>query len=150
LKEKNLTTQQLLGQGYTDVKVPNGQLIRISGILARPLFFNADGKVRAGVMQRVLSTQLPAVSGLFEYVIVATGGGNHDLRIGVPMLRLGHPELADGWPVYAAGQVMFTIGTVDFVNNFSGGYVARGVAASFVELAFSALGPNATGKYTES
>jgi hypothetical protein len=150
LTEKNLTIQQLQNQGYTDVRLPNGQNVRIVGGMAHPVFFNQTGRVHATTMQPLVAAQLPTISGLFLWGIVPTGKGQYQLRIALPATaRDGHPELVDGWPVYAAGQVTVVNGTITDLNNQSGHYNPSAVVASFVETAFNAFGLNATGKYME-
>jgi hypothetical protein len=89
LKEKNLTTQQLTNQNFVDMQLPNGQIVNLTGT---PLFFNATGVVHGGRIQHLDLTNLGTASGLFIWVIVATGS-NNELRIGVPTIRLGHAEL---------------------------------------------------------
>ncbi len=146
LKEKNLTVRQLTSQNFTDIQLPNGQLVKLAG---QPLFFNVTGVVHAGAIRRLDPFKLGTTSGLFIWVIVATGGGNNELRIGIPTIKLGHPELADGWPVYAAGQLIMVNGSAISLDNNAGHYSPSGVGTAFVEGIFKSAGINAAGKYHE-
>jgi len=146
LKEKGLTTRDLVSKGFTDVQLPNMQLVSLT---ARPLFFNATGVVFPGTLQKISFSQLPTANGLVLWVIVAMGGLSYELRIGRPRVRLGHPELADGWPVYAAGQVTFSSGVITCLDNMSGHYAPAGISSAFVEGVFNSDGINASGQYLE-
>jgi hypothetical protein len=146
LKEKNLTGNQLTSQNFTDIQLPDGQLVTLIG---QALFFNATGVVHAGAIQHLDPFKIGTTSGLFIWVIVAIGGGNNELRIGIPTVKLGHPELADGWPVYAAGQLMMVKGSVIALDNQAGHYSPTGVSAFFIESMFKSAGINAAGKYHE-
>ena len=146
LKEKNLTANQLTSQNFTDVQLPNGQLVELA---AQPIFFNSTGVVHLGVIQRLDPFKIGTTSGLFIWVIVATGGVNNELRIGISTVKMGHPELADGWPVYSAGQLTLVNGLVIALDNKAGHYSPSGVPAVFIADTFKSAGINAAGKYHE-
>ncbi len=67
LKEKSLTANQLISQNFTDVQLPNGQLVELA---AQPIFFNSTGVVHLGAIQRLYPFKIGTTSGLFIWVIV--------------------------------------------------------------------------------
>jgi hypothetical protein len=149
LREMNLTVQQLVSQGYTEIELPNKQVVDLT---AQPLFFNGSGSFKLFPHYFLINlTRLLANKGggNFIYVIVATGRGAYQLRVGRQTSLAGHESLAGGWPVYAAGQVVFLLGEITTLDNSSGHYMPSGVSSAFVEGAFHTRGCNATGKYTE-
>ncbi len=77
LREKNLTVQQLLSQGYMEVELPNKQLV---DLMAQPLFFNASGSVRLfppNFIVNLARLRANKGGGNYIYVIVATVWANH-------------------------------------------------------------------------
>src|ERR1700722_18043649 len=136
LRETNLTVQQLVSQGYTEVELPNKQVVDLT---AQPLFFNGSGSFRPFPPVDVVNLAKPRgknLRGNFIYVIVATGRGTYELLVGLQSGPAGHESLAGGWPVYAAGQVVFSAGQILALNNSSGHYMPFGVSSAFVEGVF--------------